>query len=373
MWKCPVCEEIFEGAVCGSCGLDLSMDYEQHPTFAPIAGELPAVAKQREIWNRRYADNLRCAGCGERKFVIGLSNGAIRCYACGLEISAGDISALLQARKGSHDPAPKIPEEGCAAIADGNSWRGQCSVGDWTHMRAIAAGSVHTVGLRADGTVAAIGSDSSGQCQVAGWTDITAIAAGAYHTVGLKADGTVAAVGDSSMDKCRVDGWADIVAIAAGENHTAGLCKDGTVVLAGASWTGQGMARAWTDMTAIACGRRHTVGLRADGTVMAVGENRHGQCQVAGWKDIVAIAAGDKHTVGLRADGTVVLAGALKGQEEACAWKDITAIAAGWDMTAAIRADGSAVCTCQGFRLQDWKGIAALALGSAHIVGLLRP
>ena len=57
----------------------------------------------------------------------------------------------------------------------------------------IAAGGTHTVGLKKDGTVVAVGLNSEGQCDVSEWRDIVMIAAGSYHTVGLKSDGTVVA------------------------------------------------------------------------------------------------------------------------------------------------------------------------------------
>ena len=59
----------------------------------------------------------------------------------------------------------------------------------------VAAGWGHTVGLKADGTVVAVGDNRYGQCDIGGWTGITQVAAGSHHTVGLKSDGTVAAVG----------------------------------------------------------------------------------------------------------------------------------------------------------------------------------
>jgi len=77
-------------------------------------------------------------------------------------------------------------------------------------MVAVAAGSHHTVGLRADGTVAATGWNANGQCDVGHWRDIVAVAAGAAHTVGLKADGTLVAVGDNSHGQCGVAGWSGI-------------------------------------------------------------------------------------------------------------------------------------------------------------------
>ena len=59
----------------------------------------------------------------------------------------------------------------------------------------VAAGFWHTVGLKADSTVVAVGENEFGQCDVGNWTDITRVAAGYVHTVGLKTDGTVAATG----------------------------------------------------------------------------------------------------------------------------------------------------------------------------------
>ena len=57
------------------------------------------------------------------------------------------------------------------------------------------------------------------------------VAAAGNHTVGLKADGTVVAVGDNSYGQCNISSWSGIVQVAAGYEHTVGLKADGTVVL----------------------------------------------------------------------------------------------------------------------------------------------
>ena len=75
----------------------------------------------------------------------------------------------------------------------------------------VSAWDSHTVGLKADGTVVAVGYNLYGQCDVDGWTDIVAVSAGDFHTVGLKADGTVVAVGSNLSGQCDVDGWTDIL------------------------------------------------------------------------------------------------------------------------------------------------------------------
>ena len=67
------------------------------------------------------------------------------------------------------------------------------------------------MGLKANGTVVAVGWNDIGQCNVGGWTDITQVAAHYEHTVGLKADGTVVAVGKNSSRECNVDDWTLII------------------------------------------------------------------------------------------------------------------------------------------------------------------
>ena len=173
----------------------------------------------------------------------------------------------------------------------------------------VAAGGYHTVGLKADGTVVAVGYNTSGQCGIGSWTGIVQVAAGGYHTVGLKDDGTVVAVGDNQYGQCEVGNWTDIIQVAAGCGHTVGLKSDGTVIAVGNNEVGQCGVGGWVGIVKIAAGFFHTVGLRTGGTVVAVGRSDYGQCNVGVWTDIIQISAGYSHTVGLRADGTVLAAG----------------------------------------------------------------
>ena len=196
-----------------------------------------------------------------------------------------------------------------AEASDDYNHPAECDVGDWTDIIEVAAGSGHTVGLKSDGTVVAVGGNWEGQCDVGNWIDITRVAAGCLHTLGLKADDTVIAVGDNHNGQCNVEGWTDIKQVAAGFYHTVGLKADGTVVAAGENEYGQCDVEGWADITQVAAGFYHTVGLKDDGTVVAVGANYDGQCDVEGWTDIIQVAAGDWHTLGLKSNGTVVAVG----------------------------------------------------------------
>ena len=235
-------------------------------------------------------------------------------------------------------------------VAVGSNYFGQCDVADWTDIVAVSARNTHTVGLKSDGTVLAVGWNKFGQRYVADWTDIVAVSAGHGHTVGLKSDGTVLAVGRNDSGQCEVADWTDIVAVSAGLYHTVGLKSDGTVVAVGSNGSGRCDVAGWTDIVAVSAGLYHTVGLKSDGTVVAVGDNDYGQCDVADWTDIVAVSAGDLHTVGLKSDGTVVAVGDNDyGQCDVADWTDIVAVSAGGGFisshTVGLKPDGTVVAT----------------------------
>lgn len=187
---------------------------------------------------------------------------------------------------------------------------GQLAFADWTDIKAIATGWRHTVGLDNAGNVHITGYGSWWQERQIQqnqemWSGIVAIAAGggsgrapgAGHTVGLREDGTVVAVGDNEYGQCDVDDWKDIIAIAAGDWFTVGLKSNGTVITtqpdleefpdlyAGAcNVDGEG----WNDIIAIAAGSGSTIGLKKDGSIVSVGYNDFDQSRNANeWEDIM--------------------------------------------------------------------------------------
>ncbi|GEM_PF-4206681 len=233
-----------------------------------------------------------------------------------------------------------LKEDG-TVLAVGNNDNGQCNVEQWKDIVSISAGNCHTIGLKNDGKVVACGNNYYGQCNVMKWENIIAISAGKDHTVGLKEDGTVVAIGNNVFGQCDVGKWRDIVAISAGGNHTVGLKKDGTVVAAGYNKNMQCNVREWRGISAISAGEYHTLGLMRNKTIVAVGNNDNWQCNIARRENIVAISAAEDHSVGLREDGTVVATGSNEyGQCDVNWWKDVTEIAAGLNFTIGLTKDG---------------------------------
>ena len=235
---------------------------------------------------------------------------------------------------------------------------------------AVAAGEMHSLGLKADGSVVAWGSDSPhddhGQCNVpAPNTDFIAIAAGWYHSVGLKADGTIVTWGSNFHGETNLPapntGFVDI---AAGEFHNLGLKSDGSIVAWGNNSNGQTDVPAPNSgFVAVAGGVFHSLALKADGTIVAWGYNFSGQTDVpAPNADFSAVAAGsgaEHNSLGLKADGSIVAWGCADplnfGQCDVPAPNaEFVAVAAGYEHSLGLKADGSVVAWGCGLPAVDY-------------------
>jgi alpha-tubulin suppressor-like RCC1 family protein len=193
---------------------------------------------------------------------------------------------------------------------------GPNGAGILSDMVAIAAGGFHSLALKSDGTVWAWGRNASGQLgdntldwrgtpvQVravngVGISDVVAIAAGSDHSLALKADGSVWAWGRNSMGQLG--------------NGTDQDSRTPVPV------SGPGNTSSLPSIVAIAAGSFHNLALKADGTVWAWGYTRYGQTgnnvsgddalglprfqpapvQVSGLAGAVAIASGEFHLFAL--------------------------------------------------------------------------
>ena len=249
-------------------------------------------------------------------------------------------------------------------LAVGSNSRGQCNTESWREIIAISSSSQHIVGLKADGTVVAVGDNKDGQCKTKNWTDIVAISSKYDRTVGLKADGTVVAVGFNRDGQCNTKNWTDIVAISANGYNIMGLKAEGTVVTVGDHST-QRKVTPWRDIVAI-FNNSITVKLQADGTVVAVGRNFSRECNI----DVVAID-GD---VVLKTNGTVVAVGDNKyGQCNTEDWRDIVAISSSHYHTVGLKADGTVIAVGANnngeCNTKNWKDIVAISSSSATYDG----
>jgi alpha-tubulin suppressor-like RCC1 family protein len=227
---------------------------------------------------------------------------------------------------------------------------------DYVITGAIAAGSYHSLALKADATVWAFGRNLNGQLgdgsttnrpspvQVSGLSNVAAIAAGGSHSLALTASGAVMSwglntqgqLGDGSTvqktSPVAVTGLGStvIVAIAAGASHSVALTSTGTVLAWGQNTAGQlgqgstspsssstpGQVPGLTGVIAIAAHSDHTLAVKADGSVVAWGNNWNGQTgdgtnvnprsspvAMLGPSGVTRIAAGENFSLALKTSG----------------------------------------------------------------------
>ena len=253
----------------------------------------------------------------------------------------------------------------------------------------IAAGGYHTVGLKADGTVVAVGAldperaswdpnskTNYGQCNTGNWKNIVAVSAGKYHTVGLTENNTVLATGSNFYGQCDVSKWTNIIAIAAGAHFTVGLKMDGTVVATGKEDCCLGV-QSWTNIIAIATGSNLIIGLRSDGTIITTKQD------IINWPDIAEIAAVGSDVVGIKKDGTIVRKMTCNTRSEwLLQWADILGVDTYQSNCIGIKSNGTVNVLfgvtsvlyktgSEGLPNPDtWSNIVAAAIGYSHVVGL---
>lgn len=347
---------------------DLSTDYARYPTLAPLPGKICSGS----------ADYIPCPGCAGTTFHLRRTDLKLVCAHCGqpmnlptepAAVTKAVVPGATQSRipiLTSHSSTPffcctdgKVEaydyssRDGSVKCCTGTEFHdlfehkyGQCNVGGWSEITAVAPGAWHTLGLRSDGTVLAVGDNRNGQCDLQNWTNITAIGAGYHHSVGLRRDGTVLAVGQNNNGQCNVQGWTNITAIAVGFTRTLGLRSDGTVLAVGTNPYGDYNVRGWTGITALALSLYHTAALRRDGTVIVIGRNERGELDdVKNWTGITAIAATLGRIIGLHEDGTLRMTGYIGWfEEQVLSWHDIVSIQAFGEHIVAMQSDGTFLC-----------------------------
>ena len=436
MYICPVCgkKSKTETGICTSCRFDRSRNYEAYATISPLKGNNNhAISKKKQNYESKQRPGaFACSKCKSIRFHIFPQTNKILCVDCGTEIRQEELpwkqpeykantpvpnqaspaistSTPQPARTISPFALQKFPFVSvqflyAAAIKENGeiTYTGQCDKEDfnrfsqWKNIKVLAGDSTHTVALKSDGTVSAIGNNEDGQCDVFSWKNIAAITTGsasigydakmssARYTLALRNDGTIVATkGIPCRDE--IQQWKDIVSVAVSRRLLVGLKADGTVVAVGNNQMDQLDVTNWKNIKMISCGFFHAVGLTGDGTIVtAVSDlpsnpGRQTLCNVfkAEWKNIVSISCGDIHTVGLRTDGTVVATGLNDcNQCDTSSWSDIIDISCVRNTTIGLKKDGTIITAGDNRHifghkdLSNWHDIIAIECRHRHLIGL---
>jgi alpha-tubulin suppressor-like RCC1 family protein len=224
-------------------------------------------------------------------------------------------------------------------------------VGGFTDWVQVSAGQYHSLGVRADGTTWAWGNNNYGRLGdnstvgksspvsvIGGFTDWTQVSAGSVHSLGIRENGTAWAwgcnnqgnLGDNttvakSSPVSVVGGFTDWVQVSVGSTHNLGVRANGTAW----GWSTGGYGRlgdnttinksspvsvvgGFTDWVQVGAGYGHGLGVRANGTAWAWGNNTSGRLGdntaiaksspvsvVGGFTDWVQVSAASVHSLGI--------------------------------------------------------------------------
>ena len=219
----------------------------------------------------------------------------------------------------------------------------------------IAAGAYHSLFLKGDGSLWAIGDNGAGELGDGTYnstdlperivaSNVTAIAAGGYHTLFLKSDGSLWAMGNNQYGQLGNGTYAtnspyfgtnlpeqivasNVTAIAAGGFYSLFLKSDGSLWAMGVNRKGElgdGTYNSTnlpeqivaSNVTAIAAGSDHSLFLKQNGSLWAMGYNYSGQLgdgnnfntnqpeQIVA-SNVTAIAAGGNHSMFVESDGSL--------------------------------------------------------------------
>ena len=163
----------------------------------------------------------------------------------------------------------------------------------------------HVVVRKEDGTVEAFGSNEYGQCEVGDWTHIAAVAAGDTYTAGLREDGIVYIAGElETADE--VELWENIVEISALDKVLFGLKADGTLV-SSSLYGESGDYYEWENICSIACSHWAFAALTEDGNILiSKGVSKFNElAEISGWTDVEQLVCAQAAVFGLTADGDV--------------------------------------------------------------------
>jgi alpha-tubulin suppressor-like RCC1 family protein len=247
------------------------------------------------------------------------------------------------------------PPQPLALAAMGNNSSGQLGDGSTTSraapvkistgIAAAAAGSSHSLFLKADGSLWAMGSNAYGQLGdgTTTWrtapvqisTGVASVSAGGSCTLFVKTDGSLWAMGSNSSGQLGDGSFTSrsspvqittgVSSVSAGGSHSLFIKTDGSLWAMGSNSSGQLGVGSFTTRTSpvqittgvvsVSAGSSHSLFIKTDGSLWAMGSNSSGRlgdgtttnrtAPVQITTNVASVSAGGNHTLFIKADGSL--------------------------------------------------------------------
>jgi len=201
-----------------------------------------------------------------------------------VKIAAGNLHSIALRKNGS-------------LTAWGNNGHGQCDVPDGNFVD-IATGGPIGLAIKADGSLAQWGYDIGATPAGNNYVDISVGASACYA---LDSNGIITAWGQNNYHECDVPP-GNYSKVSAGMYFCLALNEDGVIIGWGKNDYGLCNTPIENDFIDVATGWHHGLAVRIDGTLVAWGDNNQGQCDVPDGNDFVAVAAGGSMSMAITSD-----------------------------------------------------------------------
>jgi hypothetical protein len=202
--------------------------------------------------------------------------------------------------------------------------------------------------------------DGSGRCVESSSScgpnpsDFVQLSAASVHTCGVRRNGSVACWGYSPFFWGAEEPVGQtFTMIGAGTEHTIAIRTDGTLAFWGNDQNGLGYYLPGGTFRSIAAGYAHDCAFRTDGTLVCWGWNGAGQTDVPPGV-FTQVGVGTTHTCALKTDGTIECWGSNDFGEATPPSGTFTAVSARGQQGCGLRPDGHVECWGRGPDLQDW-------------------
>ncbi|MYG55529.1 MAG: hypothetical protein F4163_07825 [Acidimicrobiaceae bacterium] len=172
---------------------------------------------------------------------------------------------------------------------------------DPTSFKAVAAGGLHSCGVRTDDVIACWGDDYWGQTYAPSGV-FQLVSTGASHSCAIRTNNTITCWGNNHRGQADAPA-GEFLVVSAGASHSCAIGTDDTIACWGDNEHGEADAPAGAYLM-VSAGASHSCAIGTDNAIACWGDNRRGQTDAPAG-EFLTVSAGYEHSCGLRDDNTI--------------------------------------------------------------------